>query len=127
MLGDGLEVADGNTDNESKEISQEDRKEGLIPLALTRPRNKEITRRTVSVEETTDAKDLVAQDGFGYDWSDQAEEGPTKFALIAFTSSSSSSSDTKSQLNVRAYKAGLESVEARLDVYKKMRLFLKMT
>ncbi|GKA27188.1 reverse transcriptase domain-containing protein [Tanacetum coccineum] len=79
-----------------------------------------------------------------------AEERPTNFTLIAYTSSdssSSSSSDTevstcskaclksyetlkehydnltkdfnKSQLNVGAYKTGLESVEARLDVYKK--------
>ncbi|GKE57831.1 hypothetical protein Tco_1497016 [Tanacetum coccineum] len=69
-----------------------------------------------------DAKALVAQDGLGYDWSDQAEEGPINFALMAYTSlgsSSSSSSDIESQLNVGAYKAGLESVEARLDVYKK--------
>ncbi|GJX37866.1 reverse transcriptase domain-containing protein [Tanacetum coccineum] len=38
----------------------------------------------------------VAQDGLGYDWSDQAKEGPTNFTLMAFTSSgslSSSSSD----------------------------------
>ncbi|GJW17184.1 ribonuclease H-like domain-containing protein [Tanacetum coccineum] len=59
-------------------------------------RNKEATRRTVPVEENT-SKALVSQcDG----------------------SSNSSSSDTESQLNVVAYKAGLESVEARLDVYK---------
>ncbi|GJT72087.1 ribonuclease H-like domain-containing protein [Tanacetum coccineum] len=79
-----------------------------------------------------------------------AEEGPTNFALMAYTSSSSSSSYSevstcsraclksyetlkehydnltkdfnKSQLNVGAYKAGLESVEARLDVYKKNKL-----
>ncbi|GJW26631.1 hypothetical protein Tco_0040442 [Tanacetum coccineum] len=78
---------------------------------------------------------------------DKAEEGPTNFTLMAYTSSSSSSSDTevstcskaclksyetlkehydnltkdfsKSQLNVGAYKAGLESVEAKLEVYKK--------
>ncbi|GKC01586.1 ribonuclease H-like domain-containing protein [Tanacetum coccineum] len=113
-------------------------------------RNREITRRTVPIEETT-SNALVSQcDGFGYDWSDQAEEGPTNFALMAYTSSgssSSSNSDTevstcskaclksyetlkehydnltkdfnKSQLNVGAYKAGLESIEARLDVYKK--------
>ncbi|GKF81475.1 hypothetical protein Tco_0240077, partial [Tanacetum coccineum] len=31
-------------------------------------------------------------DGFGYDWSDQAEEGPTNFALIAYSSTSSTSS-----------------------------------
>ncbi|GKD23465.1 hypothetical protein Tco_1225168, partial [Tanacetum coccineum] len=95
-------------------------------------------------------KALVAQDGLGYDWSDQDEEGPTNFALMAYTSSGSSSSSSsdsevstcskaclksyetlkehydnltkdfnKSQLNLGAYKAGLESVEARLDVYKK--------
>ncbi|GKD10066.1 hypothetical protein Tco_1189751 [Tanacetum coccineum] len=55
-------------------------------------RNKEPTRRIVPVEETT-SNALVSQcDGFGYDWSDQAEEGPTKFALIAYSSTSSSSS-----------------------------------
>ncbi|GJU60585.1 ribonuclease H-like domain-containing protein [Tanacetum coccineum] len=76
---DGLEVADGNADNESKEISQEDRKES----------------RTVPVEETT-SNALVSQcDGFGYDWRDRGEEGPTNFALMAYTSSSSSSSDTE--------------------------------
>ncbi|GJU56677.1 ribonuclease H-like domain-containing protein [Tanacetum coccineum] len=115
-------------------------------------RNKEPVRRNVTVE-TIETKALVAQDGLGYDWSDQAEEGPTNFALMAYTSSGSSSSSSssssdsevstcskaclksyetlkehydnltkdfnKSQLNVGAYKAGLESVEARLDVYKK--------
>ncbi|GJT62609.1 putative ribonuclease H-like domain-containing protein [Tanacetum coccineum] len=49
----------------------------------------------------------------------RTEEGPTNFALMAYTSSSSSSSDSKPQLNVRAYKACLESAEARLDIYKK--------
>ncbi|GKE42883.1 ribonuclease H-like domain-containing protein [Tanacetum coccineum] len=48
-----------------------------------------------------------------------AKEVPTNFTLMAYTSSGSSSSNSKSQLNVGAYKAGLESVEARLDVYKK--------
>ncbi|GJY05883.1 reverse transcriptase domain-containing protein [Tanacetum coccineum] len=112
-------------------------------------RNKEPVRRNVTVE-TTETKALVAQDGLGYNWSDQAEEGPTNFALMAYTSSGSSSSSSsdsevstcskaclksyetlkehydnltkdfnKSQLNVGAYKAGLESVEAKLDVYKK--------
>ncbi|GJV37544.1 hypothetical protein Tco_1410021 [Tanacetum coccineum] len=68
-------------------------------------RNREPVRRNVTVE-TTETKALVAQDRLGYDWSDQAEEGPTNFALMAYTS-------------LGAYKAGLESVEARLDVYKK--------
>ncbi|GKE34419.1 hypothetical protein Tco_1453741, partial [Tanacetum coccineum] len=55
LRGDGLEEADGNANNETKEISQEDRKES---------RNKKITRRIVPVKETTVAKALVAQDGF---------------------------------------------------------------
>ncbi|GKB71097.1 putative ribonuclease H-like domain-containing protein [Tanacetum coccineum] len=88
-------------------------------------RKKETTRRIVPVEETT-SNALVSQcDGFGYDWSDQAEEGPTNFVLLAYTSLSSSSLDTESQLNVGTYKAGLESVEARLDVYKKNEVVFK--
>ncbi|GKE41281.1 ribonuclease H-like domain-containing protein [Tanacetum coccineum] len=85
----------------------------------------------------------------GYDWSYQAEEEhPTNFALMAYTSSGSSSSSNsevdscskscvksyatlkeqydnlnsdynKSQFNLVSYKAGLESVEARLAHYKK--------
>ncbi|GJZ67588.1 ribonuclease H-like domain-containing protein [Tanacetum coccineum] len=54
--------------------------------------NMEPTRRTMPVEETT-SNALVSQcDGFGYDLSDQAEEGPTNFALMAYSSISSSSS-----------------------------------
>nr|GEX45115.1 hypothetical protein [Tanacetum cinerariifolium] len=53
----------------------------------------------------------------------QAEEEPTNFALMAFSSSfSNSSSDCefrKSQFDVMSYQTGLESVEARLLVYKK--------
>nr|GEV39958.1 hypothetical protein [Tanacetum cinerariifolium] len=66
--------------------------------ALSENRNREPVRRNVTVE-TTNENDFVAQDGFGYDWSDQAEDGPTNFALMAYTSSGSSSysnSDTKS-------------------------------
>ncbi|GJV34482.1 ribonuclease H-like domain-containing protein [Tanacetum coccineum] len=55
-------------------------------------RNREPTRRTVPVEETT-SNALVSQcDGFGFDWSDQVEECPTNFALIACSSTSSTSS-----------------------------------
>ncbi|GJZ24673.1 ribonuclease H-like domain-containing protein [Tanacetum coccineum] len=114
-------------------------------------KNKEPTRRTVPVEETT-SNSLVSQcDGFGYDWSDQAEEGLTNFAFMAYSSTSSSSStnskvsnnsnccslclecvkDLKEQneqlvkdlrtarISVVSYKTGLESVEARLLVFKK--------
>ncbi|GJS12507.1 ribonuclease H-like domain-containing protein [Tanacetum coccineum] len=114
-------------------------------------RNREPARRTMSVEETT-SNALVSQcDGFGYDWSDQAEEGPTNFALMAYSSTSSTSSinskvsndsnccssclecvkDLKEQneqlvkdliiarISAVSYKSGLESVEARLLVFKK--------
>ncbi|GJX50352.1 retrotransposon protein, putative, ty1-copia subclass [Tanacetum coccineum] len=37
-------------------------------------------------------------DGFGYDWSDQAEEGPTNFALMAYSSTSSTSFTTSESL-----------------------------
>ncbi|GJZ38956.1 hypothetical protein Tco_0585519, partial [Tanacetum coccineum] len=110
-------------------------------------RNKEPTRRTVPIEVTT-SNSLVSQyDGFGYDWSDQAKEGPTNSALMAYSSTSSNSStnskisndsnccssclecvkDIKEQLvkdlrtsrvSVVSYKTGLESVEARLVVFK---------
>ncbi|GKA93307.1 retrovirus-related pol polyprotein from transposon TNT 1-94 [Tanacetum coccineum] len=52
--------------------------------------NKENTRRVVPVETTT-SNALVSCDGSGYDWSDQAEEGPTNFALMAYSSTSSNS------------------------------------
>ncbi|GJX90576.1 hypothetical protein Tco_0343902 [Tanacetum coccineum] len=43
-------------------------------MALRENRNREPVRRNKTVE-TTKTKALVAQDGLGYDWSDQAEEG----------------------------------------------------
>ncbi|GJU88240.1 putative ribonuclease H-like domain-containing protein [Tanacetum coccineum] len=90
------------------------------------PRNqenkgRENNTRTITVETPTQNA-LIAQDRIGgYDWSYQAkEEQPTNHALMAFTSSgSSSSSDSESQFNLVSYKAGLESVEARLAHYKK--------
>ncbi|GJT35464.1 retrovirus-related pol polyprotein from transposon TNT 1-94 [Tanacetum coccineum] len=56
-------------------------------------RNGDVPRRIVPVE--TPANALVVQDGIGgYDWSFQAEEGPTDFALMAHLSSGSSSSSS---------------------------------
>nr|GFA82166.1 hypothetical protein [Tanacetum cinerariifolium] len=103
-------------------------------------------KRTALVENSI-SNALVSQcDGIGcYDWSYQAEEEPTNFALMAITSSSSSSDNEvpscskacskafaqlhsqydkltddfrKSQFDVLSYQAGLKSVEARLVVYK---------
>ncbi|GJR34197.1 ribonuclease H-like domain-containing protein [Tanacetum coccineum] len=115
-------------------------------------RNRENTRRVVPVETTT-SNALVSCDGSGYDWSDQAEEGPTNFALMAYSSTSSNSevsTDSNcsssclenvknlkeqneqllkdlrtSKLNAIAYKTSLESVKARLLVYKKNESFMR--
>ncbi|GKE10783.1 hypothetical protein Tco_1414334, partial [Tanacetum coccineum] len=53
-------------------------------------RNRENTRRVIPVETTT-SNALMSCDGAGYDWNDQAEEGPTNFALMAYTSTNSNS------------------------------------
>nr|GEY94071.1 hypothetical protein [Tanacetum cinerariifolium] len=103
-------------------------------------------RRHVPVETST-SNALVSQcDGIGsYDWSYQAEEEPANFAFMAIPSSSFASDnevkscskacskaydelyfqyDTltidfhKSQFDVLSYQAALESVEARLVLYK---------
>ncbi|GKD21053.1 ribonuclease H-like domain-containing protein [Tanacetum coccineum] len=55
-------------------------------------KNREPTRRIVLVEETTSNALVSQRDGFGYDCSDQAKEGPTNFALMAYSSTSSTSS-----------------------------------
>ncbi|GJR77315.1 ribonuclease H-like domain-containing protein [Tanacetum coccineum] len=47
-------------------------------------RNRDNTRRILPVETPTNA--LVVTDRMCYDWSYQAEEGPTNFALMAYTS-----------------------------------------
>nr|GEW31683.1 hypothetical protein [Tanacetum cinerariifolium] len=75
-------------------------------------RNKNTQRRNVLVETAT-SNALVSQcDGVGsYDWSFQADEKPTNYALMAFTTSSSLSSDNE-------VAPCLESVETRLVVYQ---------
>nr|GEV08988.1 hypothetical protein [Tanacetum cinerariifolium] len=77
-------------------------------------KHKERIKRNVPME-TPASTALVSCDGLGgYDWSDQAEEGLTDFALMAYSSTSSNS-----KIHAITYKTGLESVEARLLVYKK--------
>nr|GFB65185.1 hypothetical protein [Tanacetum cinerariifolium] len=49
-------------------------------------KHKESIRRTVPVE-TPASSGLLSCDGLGgYDWSDQAKEGPTNFALTGYSS-----------------------------------------
>ncbi|GJU69851.1 retrovirus-related pol polyprotein from transposon TNT 1-94, partial [Tanacetum coccineum] len=61
-------------------------------------RNKENTRKVVPVETTT-SNALMSCDGSGYDWCDQAEEGPTNFALMAYYFTNSNSETRKSSMN----------------------------
>ncbi|GKC74078.1 retrovirus-related pol polyprotein from transposon TNT 1-94 [Tanacetum coccineum] len=53
-------------------------------------RSRENTRRVVPVKTTT-SNAFVSCDGSGYDWSDQAKEGPANFALMAYSFTSSNS------------------------------------
>ncbi|GJZ98096.1 hypothetical protein Tco_0670549 [Tanacetum coccineum] len=97
--------------------------------------------------DTSTTNALVVQDGIGgYDWSFQAEEGPTNFSLMAYSSSSSGSDSevhtcskkylksyqalqkqydqqreafNKSILEITGYQMGLESLEARIVVHEK--------
>ncbi|GKB24907.1 putative ribonuclease H-like domain-containing protein [Tanacetum coccineum] len=67
--------------------------------------NGDALRRNAPVDTST-TNALVVQDGIGgYDWSFQAEEGITNFALMAYTS--------------QGYQMGLESLEARIVVHEK--------
>ncbi|GJU64554.1 hypothetical protein Tco_1246389 [Tanacetum coccineum] len=113
-------------------------------------KSRDNTRRTVPVE-TSDAlvvqdNALIVQDGLGYYWSYIAQDEPTEFALMAYTSNSSGSDTevqscsknyvktyeklqkqfdeqrktlSKANLEIVAYQLGLESIEAQLVVHQK--------
>ncbi|GJV05135.1 ribonuclease H-like domain-containing protein [Tanacetum coccineum] len=116
------------------------------------PRNKGNRNRDAPIRnapvDTSTTNALVVQDRIGgYDWSFQAEEGLKNFALMAYTSQGSSSSDSevntcskdclksyetlqkqydqqrkalnKSNLEIIGYQMGLESLEARIVVHEK--------
>ncbi|GJV19203.1 ribonuclease H-like domain-containing protein [Tanacetum coccineum] len=87
-------------------------------------RNGDVPRRIVPVE--TPANALVVQDGIGgYDWSFQAEEGPTDFALMAHLSSGSSSSSSSDSEVSTCSKACLKSYESLKEHFDKQKEQLK--
>ncbi|GJZ08228.1 hypothetical protein Tco_0542511 [Tanacetum coccineum] len=137
-----------------------DIKEGLklkaYKISVVKEKHDELVKQSLLTYKVTTTKLLTLhqakEDKIGFkdlDWSYQAEEEqPTNHALMAFTSSGSSSTSDfevdfcsktcvkayaslkeqydnlssdykKSQFNLVSYKAGLESVEARLAHYKK--------
>nr|GEU30393.1 hypothetical protein [Tanacetum cinerariifolium] len=75
-------------------------------------KNRENSRRTVPMEKHATSTFMLCDGIGGYDWSDQAKDAPTNFALMAYYSTSSKS-------KVSTDSNCLESVEARLLVYKK--------
>ncbi|GJT40451.1 hypothetical protein Tco_0940316 [Tanacetum coccineum] len=79
-------------------------------------KNKESSRRSVPVEITT-SNALVSCDGLGgYDWSDQAEEGPTNYALVAYSSSNSDSEDIQvGEITIEELRKKLEIVQKEKD------------
>ncbi|GJT21394.1 ribonuclease H-like domain-containing protein [Tanacetum coccineum] len=87
-------------------------------------RNGDVPRRIIPVE--TPANALVVQDGIGgYDWSFQAEEGPTNFALMAHLSSGSSSSSSSDSEVSTCSKACLKSYESLKEHFDKQKEQLK--
>ncbi|GJZ00912.1 putative ribonuclease H-like domain-containing protein [Tanacetum coccineum] len=83
----------------------------------------EITKGIIPVE--TPANALVVQDGIcGYDWSYQAEEGPTDFALMAHLSSGSSSSSSS---NTELEEALREKDDLKLKLEKFETSSMKLT
>ncbi|GKB92552.1 ribonuclease H-like domain-containing protein [Tanacetum coccineum] len=89
-------------------------------------RNREPTRRTVPVEEST-SNALVSQcDGFGYDWSDQAKKGPTNFALMAYSSTSSSSS-TNSEVSHDSNYLDITELKRKLELAIKEKYEVQLT
>ncbi|GKB47796.1 hypothetical protein Tco_0898549 [Tanacetum coccineum] len=109
---------------QSNPTSRDNLSDDVISPRNQENKGRENGRRTVIVETPT-KNALIAQDGIGgYDWSYQAEkEHPTNFALMAYTSSrSSSNSDSEVDSCSKSY---LESVEARLAQYKKNEVVLK--
>ncbi|GKA04251.1 ribonuclease H-like domain-containing protein [Tanacetum coccineum] len=88
---------------------------GHFARECTAPRNQgningDNTRRVVPVE--TPANALVVTDEMGYDWSFQAKEGPTDFALMAHLSSGSSSSSSSNTEVQNCSKECLESYQS---------------
>nr|GEV58256.1 hypothetical protein [Tanacetum cinerariifolium] len=83
------------------DLEEMDFKWQIAMLTMRARRFLQRTERNIGANRTTSIGSDI------YDWSFQAEEEPTNYALMAFTSSSSSNSDNK-----------VDSLEARLLVYQ---------
>nr|GEX98281.1 hypothetical protein [Tanacetum cinerariifolium] len=100
------------------DLKEMDLKWQVAMLTKRVKRNRDASRRN-AIEDTSTTNVLVVQDGIcGYDWSFQAEEGLTNFALMAYTSQGSSSSDSKVHT---CSKECLKSYEALQKQYDQQR------
>ncbi|GJU61569.1 putative ribonuclease H-like domain-containing protein [Tanacetum coccineum] len=78
---------------DTDDIKEIDLKWQVAMLTMRGNRIGDNARRVVPVETPVNA--LMVTNGMGYDWSYQAEEVPTNFALMNYTSQGSSSSDSE--------------------------------
>ncbi|GJS41399.1 ribonuclease H-like domain-containing protein [Tanacetum coccineum] len=90
-------------------------------------KNRDAQRRNAPVDTST-TNALVVQDGIGgYDWSFQAEEGITNFALMAYTSQgSSSSSSSDSEYDVQVKDISIKDLKNQLEDALKEKDVLKL-
>ncbi|GJR21727.1 putative ribonuclease H-like domain-containing protein [Tanacetum coccineum] len=107
-------------------------KRGHFARECRAPRNKgnrngDAPRRNAPVDTST-TNALVVQDGIcGYDWSFQAEEGITNFALMAYTSQgSSSSSSLDSTYDVQVKDISIKDLKNQLEEALKEKDDLKL-
>ncbi|GJV84781.1 hypothetical protein Tco_1524679 [Tanacetum coccineum] len=81
-------------------------------------KNKESSKRSVPMETSTSTY-LVSCDGLGgYDWSDQAEEGPN-YALMAYSSSSSDSDINGLKWDIQVGEITIRKLRKKLENFQK--------
>nr|GEW40879.1 hypothetical protein [Tanacetum cinerariifolium] len=91
-LWEAIKISQSNTPQLDNEDLEQIDTDDLEEMDLKWSADNE--RRVVPLETPTNT--LVVQDGLGgYDWSYQAEEGPTDFALMAHSSDSANSSNSE--------------------------------
>nr|GEU49417.1 ribonuclease H-like domain-containing protein [Tanacetum cinerariifolium] len=89
-----------------------------IVVALKDNRSRDATRKTILVK-TLDSSALVSYDGLGgYDWSDQVEERPTNYALMAYSTLLASSLDSEVSACSKSCLKAVENYDEEEDVEK---------
>ncbi|GJZ72738.1 putative ribonuclease H-like domain-containing protein [Tanacetum coccineum] len=102
----GFKMADGYVDYEGKKSSKKPRQQEQGKL------------KKKCASETITSNALISCDGLsGYDWSDHVKEGPTNYALMAY---SSSSSDSEVSNDSTCSKSCLETVEVLKSQYEQL-------